>query len=112
MMTSTNLKRGMAGLLVLTGVLHVIVGLTGDVGTMKTGVLLFGVAYFLLGLFVYSGAGVAVRTAMVFTALGLALGSYNYFQHGGPASLLVMFAIDMAVLVLGGVWHLNSRPAD
>ena len=60
-MAPENLKRAMAGLLVLTGVLHLIVALTGNVGDLKFGLTLFGIAYFLLGLFVYPGKATAVR---------------------------------------------------
>lgn len=108
-MAPENLKRAMAGLLVVTGVLHLIVALTGNVGELKTGLTLFGVAYFLLGLFVYPGKSTAVLTAMVMTALGLGLGGVKFMQQGGPPSLYVMFAIDLAVLALGGMWLFKSK---
>lgn len=108
-MAPENLKRAMAGLLVLTGVLHLIVALTGNVGDLKFGLTLFGIAYFLLGLFVYPGKATAVRVAMVMTALGLGLGSLNFIKNGGPPSLYVMFAIDVAVLALGGMWLMKSK---
>jgi len=108
-MTQVNFKTAMAGLLVLTGVFHLIVAFTGEVGELKFGLAAFGIAYFLLGAFVFPGKETAVRIAMVMTALGLGLGGVSYLNHGGPASLPVMFAIDVAVLALGGMWLFRNR---
>lgn len=111
-MKQASLKTAMAALLVATGVFHLIVAFTGDVGEAKFGVTLFGIAYFLIGLFVFPGKQTAVRVAMVMTLLGLGLGGVNYIQNGGgPASLPAMFAIDVVILVLGGLWLAKNRPA-
>lgn len=109
-MTQVNFKTAMAGLLVLTGVFHLIVAFTGDVGDLTFGLAAFGIAYVLLGVFVFPGRQTAVRVAMVMTALGLGLGGVSYLNHGGPASLPIMFAIDVAVLALGGVWLARNKP--
>jgi hypothetical protein len=110
-MTQGNLKTAMAGLLVATGIFHLIVAFTGDVGDLTLGLALFGVAYFLAGVFLFPGKKVAVQVAMVLTFLGLGLGGVNYLQHGGPPGLVVMFVIDVAVLALGGLWLAKNKPA-
>lgn len=110
-MTQTNLKTAMAGLLVATGVFHIVVALSGDAGELTLGLSVFGVAYFLMGAFLFPGKKTAVQVAMVLTFLGLGLGGVNYLQHGGPPGLVIMFAIDVAVLALGGLWLVKNKPA-
>lgn len=111
-MNPDTLKSAMAGLLVATGVFHLIVALTGDVGQLKFGLTLFGIAFFLLGLFVFPGRETAVRVAMLMTALGLGLGGVNFLQNGGPPGLVVMFIIDVVVIGLGAAWLLKNRARD
>lgn len=104
-------KTAMAVLLVLTGIFHLAIAMTGDVGSLKLGLSIFGVIYFLVGIFVFPGKHTAVRVAMVMTALGLGLGGYEYVLHGGPIALPIMFLVDVVVLALGGVWLVKNGPA-
>lgn len=108
-MTADLAKRIMAGLLLATGIFHIAFAQFGNAGDLKYGLTLFGIAYFLLGLFLIPGKRTAVLTAMVMTALGLGLGGQNYLLHGGPAALPVIFAIDVLVLIAGGMWLVKTK---
>lgn len=110
MTTQDILKKTMAGLLIATGLLHLVVAFRGA-GDMTLGLAIFGVIYSLLGIFLFPGKETAVRVAMLLTGLGLSLGGVTYLNHGGPASLPLMFAIDVVVLALGGAWLLKNKPA-
>jgi hypothetical protein len=111
-MTAELLKRIMAGLLIATGAFHIAFAQFGDAGDLKYGLTLFGIAYFLLGVFLIPGKRTAVLTAMVMTALGLGLGGQNYLNTGGGSPvLLVFFAIDVLALIAGGLWLVKTKSA-
>ncbi|GAB4518328.1 MAG: hypothetical protein Kow00133_03270 [Amphiplicatus sp.] len=97
-------RHAMSGLLVLTGLFHLGVGLLGDAGEMKTALIVMGVVYSALGAYVRAGGRTAVLIALVVTAAGLGVGGMQYASRGGPVSLPLMFFIDVLILAAGGAW--------
>lgn len=110
-MTPTVLRKTMAGLLIALGAARLLVGQTVATGELKLGLLLFGLAFMLLGFFLLFGKRTAVLAAMIMTALGLALDAQYYFAHGEPEALAVLSGFDFLALVIGGSWLLKTgRP--
>lgn len=107
-MTPANLKKLMSLLLIATGTLHLVVAATGAPADLKTPLAGFGAAYSVLGLVVWRGGRIAIIGAMGVCAVGLALGGSRYLQNGGPATLLLMFLIDVAVIGAGALWIMKS----
>lgn len=97
-------RHAMSGLLVLTGLFHLGVGLLGDAGEMKAALIVMGVVYAALGAYVRAGGRTAVLIAMIVTAAGLGVGGMQYVSRGGPVSLPLMFFIDVLILTAGGAW--------
>ncbi|MBI1365208.1 MAG: hypothetical protein GC153_04555 [Alphaproteobacteria bacterium] len=113
-MTKT-LKRIVAILLLATGALHVVVAYrdqSPQILSVQPALTIFGIVYFCLGLFAWPGGRTPILVAMVMSALGLGLGGQEYLRAGGPVSLLVMFAIDAAVLILGAAWLLRTQGVE
>ncbi len=105
-MTKASLRHAMTGLLFGTAILHLVVAFFGSAAPELKGPLaLFGVIYGAAGLYLrmISGA-LPVILAMAACATGLALGGANYLQNGGPLSLPLMLAIDVAVIAAGVLW--------
>jgi hypothetical protein len=96
-------------LLLATGVLHVAVAAFGAPAALQLPLAIFGAIYFGLGIWVKSGGRTAVLTALLVTLLGLTLGGRAYIQDGGPATMLVMFAIDFAVLAAAAFWLMKNK---
>lgn len=103
-MNAATLKRLMSVLLVATGVLHIVVAVAGAPDNLRLPLAAFGALFGTLGVLLLSGGKTIVLASMAACALGLAAGSANYLQNGGPNTLPVMFLIDAAVLVAGGLW--------
>ncbi len=103
-MTAANLKRLMSVLLVATGVLHIVVAVAGAPENLRLPLAAFGALFGTLGVLLLQGGKPIVLASMAACAVGLALGGTNYFQNGGPPTLMVMFLIDAAVLICGGLW--------
>jgi hypothetical protein len=105
------LKKTMAGLLISTGSFHLIVALLGPALAIGTAIAVFGLIYFLLGIYVVPGGRPAVLIAMVFTGLGLAVGGQNFLQHGGPITLPIMLFIDTLIIAAGALWLIKTGAA-
>lgn len=103
-MEPATLKRLMSVLLVATGVLHIVVAVTGAPDNLRIPLAAFGALFGALGVLLLGGGKPIVLASMGACALGLTVGGANYLQNGGPNTLLVMFLIDAAVLVAGGLW--------
>lgn len=110
-MTPEKLKRLMSLLLIATGVLHLVVAAVGAPDDLKIPLAVFGAIYAGLGLWLRKGGKPAVLASMAAVSAGLLLGGANYLQNGGPAALLVMFLIDLAVLGAGVLWMMKSGKA-
>lgn len=98
-----------SGLLIATGIFHLIVALIGSTDALRMPLGLFGVLYTVLGIWVRRGGRTSIQSAMLVTALGLGLGGNQYLTEGGPIALPVMFAIDVIILVLGVLWLRHNR---
>lgn len=103
------LRHAISGLLLGTGIFHLVVALIGSSEALRAPLALFGVLYTILGLWTRTGGRTSVLSALIVTALGLGLGGAQYVQNGGPLALPAMFAIDIAILVLGGIWLRGER---
>jgi hypothetical protein len=103
-MTPEQAKRIVSLLLLFTGGLHLVVAYFGGVPDIQIALTLFGVSYSALGYWTQFGGRPAMTATLVVTTLGLTLGGFNYLTNGGPLSLPVMFAIDIAVIGLGAYW--------
>lgn len=111
-MSPKLLKALTSGFLLGTGVLHLAVAFFVAPEQLKLPLAVFGVAYFLLGVWTRLGGRTAMLCAVMVTALGLGLGGANYVQSGGGSfTLPVMFAIDIMVLLTAGGWLLKNRRA-
>lgn len=107
-MTPDRLKNLMSILLIATGVLHLVVATVGAPDNLRIPLAVFGALYAGLGVWLRKGGRPAVLVAMAATITGIVLGGSNYLQNGGPASILVMFAIDAIVLGAGAMWIVKS----
>lgn len=107
-MTPANLKNLTAILLIATSLLHLVVAFTSAPADLKAPLAGFGAAYGVLSFVVWRGGRIAVIGAMGVCAIGLALGGSRYLQNGGPAALLLMFLIDVAVIGAGALWIMKS----
>lgn len=101
----------MSILLIATGALHLIVAAVSAPDNLRLPLAVFGALYAGLGVWLRKGERTAVLVAMAATLTGIVLGGANYLQHGGPASMLVMFAIDVIVLGAGAMWIVKSGKA-
>ncbi len=119
----TNVRKAMSALLVINGFIHLIVAAAG-VGPdaperLRIAVGVFGVVYSLLGVWVWGfrveGAALpsdnrtAVRVTLAIIIFALIAGGLDYLRNGGPATLLIMFAFDVAALACGFIWLNLSR---
>lgn len=104
-----NLKSVMSLLLVATGVFHLVVAGIGAPEALRAPLAVFGVAYFALGVWTRGGGRAAVTVALLVTALGITAGGMTYLKDGGPATLPIMFLIDIAIIA-AGVLHLAKKP--
>lgn len=111
-MTPEQAKRIVSLLLLFTGGLHLVVAYFGGVPDIRIPLAVFGVSYSALGYWSQFGGRPAIITIIVVTALGLTLGGVNYLMNGGPLSLPVMFAIDIAVIGLSAFWLMKNRSAN
>lgn len=107
-MTPATLKNLMSILLIATGVLHIVVAVIGAPDNLKAPLAVFGALYAGLGVWVRQGGKIAVLAAIGVTLTGLALGGANYLQNGGPATLPIMFLIDVVVIGAGALWIIRS----
>ncbi|MBY0422709.1 MAG: hypothetical protein K2Q06_10435, partial [Parvularculaceae bacterium] len=94
----------MAMLLLLTAIMHAWTGATASASVERLPMLAFAVLFAVSAFLVRNGR-TGIMVAMIFPAMGLALG-IPHVLRGGAVSLLtpVMFAIDVALLLLGIVW--------
>lgn len=99
----------MSMFLILTTILHLFVGATTVDQTLRLPIIAFGCLSLVSALLARTGRH-GVMTAMIFAALGLALGLGRFVNQGGPFTLPVMFAIDIVVLCLGVLWLRKTRP--
>lgn len=119
----TNVRKAMSALLVINGFIHLIVAAAG-VGPdaperLRIAIGVFGVVYSLLGVWVWGfrakGAALlndnrtAVRVTIAIIFFALIAGGLDYLRNGGPATLSIMFAFDVAALVCGLIWLNLSR---
>ncbi len=103
-MNAANLKRLMSVLLVATGVLHIVVAVAGAPDNLRIPLAAFGALYGTLGVLMQNGGKPIVLASIAACTLGLTLGGANYLQNGGPGTLPVMFLIDAAIVIAGGLW--------
>ena len=108
-MPLSAMKHAVSGLLLATGILHLVVAGIGSSDALRAPLALFGVLYTALGLWTRKGGRISILTTLIVTALGLGLGGSEYFRNGGPIALPVMFAIDIAILVLGAGWLWRNK---
>ncbi|MEZ5896905.1 MAG: hypothetical protein R3C40_09120 [Parvularculaceae bacterium] len=111
-MSPVLLRALASGFLLGNGVLHLAVAFFLAPAQLKAPLAVFGVVYFLLGVWTRLGGRTAMLCAVLVTALGLGLGGANYIQSGGGSwTMPVMFVIDVAVLFTAGGWLLKNRQA-
>lgn len=108
-MNPSNLLRIIGGLLLANCALHLITAGLAAPEDLKLPLTGFGLAYGALGLWTARGGRLAVLATLVISALGLALGLNRYLSGGGPVALPVMFALDVAVILAGGLWLAKSQ---
>ncbi|MEX6634353.1 hypothetical protein [Hyphococcus lacteus] len=116
------LRHIIIGLLLVTGIFHLLVAMVNAAPGMGTGLAVFGVIYFLLSFYVRRDVHAkaitkknkhpgkyAIMLAMAACALGITLGGYSYIQNGGPLALPMMFAIDVVIIIAGAMWLLKTQ---
>lgn len=86
-------------LLLLTGIVHLILGFTAPGRSEAVLMILFGVAYFVAGLTLLLKPAAGTIMGMIFPLAGLLIGIFK----AGPASwstlFCILFAIDAIILV-------------
>ena len=107
-MTPAKLANLMSILLIATGVLHLVVSAIGAPADIRVPLAVFGAIYAALGLWVRKGGRTAVLASIAVPLVGILLGGSNYLQNGGPATLPVMFLIDILVIGAGVMWLVKS----
>jgi hypothetical protein len=111
-MTPANLKTLIFALLAVTSLMHLGVAFWGAPADLKAPLAAFGVAYGVLAFVVRSGGRAAVIGAMGICGVGLALGGAKYLQAGGgPITMPIMLAIDVAIIAAGALWLMKSGKA-
>lgn len=108
-MNASNLLRVLGGLLLANCALHLVTAGLAAPEDLKLPLAGFGLAFGALGLWTARGGRLAVLATLVVSALGLALGLNRYLSGGGPVALPVMFALDVVVLIVGGLWLARAR---
>lgn len=108
-MNPSTLLRVLGGLLLASCALHLVTAGLAAPEDLKLPLAGFGLAYGALGLWIARGGRLAVLVTLVISALGLALGLNRYLTGGGPVALPVMFVIDVAVLIVGGLWLARAK---
>ena len=98
------LKTIVSGLLLFTGVFHLYVAFFASNADLTTPLALFGILYMGLGAWTWNGGRSSVLSAVFTCGLGLGLGGVSYLQNGGPWTLPAMFAIDIVIIIAGGLW--------
>lgn len=98
----------MSVLLLASGALHLAVAALGAPESIRAPLAVFGAVYAALGLWIRGGSRASVIAALAAALTGLGLGGSNYLQNGGPMTLPLMFAIDIAVVAAGGLWLMKS----
>ncbi len=106
-----TLKKTIAGLLMFTGIFHLIMGAMIAGQPTQAPLLLFGGLYSTLGVWAWRGGRTALLAAFVASALGLILGGTTYVENNGPLWLLAMLVIDVVILLCIGVWLFKARRA-
>lgn len=110
-MTPEKIKSLMSILLIATAVLHIIVAAFGAPNDIRLPLAAFGAIYGILGVLLLRSGRPIVMAAMAACALGIVLGGGNYLQNGGPATLPVMFLIDVLVIAAGAMWLAKNAKA-
>jgi hypothetical protein len=108
-MSTATLKTIVTILLVATGAFHLLVAGLGAPAAWRTPLAVFGVFYALLGIWTWRGGRTSVLVALLMTGLGLGLGGVKYLQSGGPATLPIMFGVDVAIVIAGALWAIRTR---
>ncbi len=116
-MTPQTLRHTIIGLLMVTGIFHLIVGGLGLAPGIGLPLVLFGFLYTGIGYFVRrdtndgskSHSRNAIIAALVACTLGLTLGGANYLTNGGPVALPIMFVIDVAIIAAACLWLTKTQ---
>jgi len=110
-----TMRHLIVGLLTGTGVFHLLVAFLNAAPGLGPPLAGFGFLFVVIGFFVRndtndgskSHSRNAIIAAIAACSAGLILGGRAYFANGHPPALILMFAIDIAVIVLGVMWLLK-----
>ncbi|MEM8770719.1 MAG: hypothetical protein AAGD92_03615 [Pseudomonadota bacterium] len=116
-MKPATLRHLIIGLLLTTGIFHLLVALLSTGTGLALPLSIFGFLYVGLSFYVRADTNDgsknhsrnAILASIGVCALGLALGGTNYLQNGGPLALPIMFAIDIAVIAAGIMWIVKTK---
>jgi hypothetical protein len=100
-----------ACLLIFTGVLHIIPIIRNDGDPNAVPMLVFGIAYFLVGVLLYLKIKFSEYLGIVFPLAGLAVGFFVVGLNKWTAMLTFLFAIDFIVLACCIAILLNKNKA-
>lgn len=107
-----TIRLSIVGLLTGTGVFHLLAALLNAAPGLAAPLAGFGLLFVIIGFFVRhdtndgskSHSRNAILAAIAACLAGLILGGRAYLLNGQPPALLLMFAIDVAVIILGVMW--------
>ncbi len=107
-----TMRHLIVGLLTGTGGFHLLVAFLNAAPGLGLPLAGFGLLFVFIGFFVRndtndgskSHSRNAVLAAIAACSAGLILGGRAYLTNGHPPALILMFAIDIAVIVLGVMW--------
>jgi uncharacterized membrane protein (DUF2068 family) len=87
-----------AGLLCLTGVIHVVQLVMAQLDTSVIGMVIFGVAYLIIGGFLFRNNNTAYYFGAIVPLIGLCLGTVGMLKN--PTILMAfLIAIDVVVVI-------------
>ncbi len=109
-MTAIAIKL-MSALLLANAALHVAVAALDSPVDLRLPLIAFGLVYGALGLWLRSAKRMAVLVTIALTAFAVVAGGLRYLSEGGPLAMVVMFAIDAAVIAAGAWWLVKAKSA-
>ena len=112
-----TLRHLIIGLLLVTGIFHLAVALTGMSDGRALPLTIFGFLYIGLSFYVRSDikdgskshSRNAILATIVVCLIGLGLGGATYVQNGGPGALPIMLVIDVAIIAAGVIWLVKTK---